>query len=517
VKSPAQLWDSSLPFRVVLATVAASVVILLASGLYLLFQAKEGIMTAKTSSSVSEATIALRALEQDLATMDTKSFTTYEQIATLGEDADQRGKTGNQYFVLIDALGLRVGSADISSTSIPEDLRAQALDSDQQGLWSAPTLIVFSDGRPSQPGIAVAANLYTSSDSNPYAVYFFFPTEAEAHTLDVVTQATWAAGGLLLVAMSVVVYLVARMVLRPVRAAAVAAERLASGHLEDRLEVSGTNDLASLASSMNNMAEELDKKISQLENLSELQQRFVSDVSHELRTPLTTIRMATDVIDSNRDELDPTTARSSELLSKEVDRFEDLLAELLEISRFDAGAAILAKDDVNLSNLVADEIEGVKPLAAKIGSEILYTPIGSLMAEMDSRRVRRIVRNLLTNALEHGEGKPVKVTVGGNDEAVAVAVRDHGVGLDAAGVEKVFTRFWRGDPSRNRKIGGIGLGLAIALEDAHLHGGRLSVWGAPGQGALFRLVLPRKVGGTYGEAPLPGTPATGEGGAFYEG
>ena len=119
---------------------------------------------------------------------------------------------------------------------------------------------------------------------------------------------------------------------------------------------------------------------------------------------------------------------------------------------------------------------------------------GPVVAEVDTVRIERVLRNLVVNALEHGEGRPVEVTVAGDERSVAVLVRDHGVGLRPEESERVFTRFWRGDPSRARTTGGTGLGLAIALEDARLHGGRLEAWGRPGRGAAFRLTLPHRVG-----------------------
>jgi two-component system sensor histidine kinase MtrB len=226
--------------------------------------------------------------------------------------------------------------------------------------------------------------------------------------------------------------------------------------------------------------------------------------------------MATDVINDHRGSLDQAAARSSELLSKEVGRFEDLLAELLEVSRFDAGAAILNTDQVDIAKLVAGEVDAVTPLAQDVGSQLEVVADGPQVVEIDSRRVRRVLRNLLINAVEHGEGRPVEVRVSGNGQAVAVTVRDYGVGLTAEQVPQIFDRFWRGDPSRNRRVGGIGLGLSIALEDAKLHGGRLGVWGEAGRGAQFRLVLPRTVGQSDLEPPLPLQPPTESGGQSYE-
>ena len=247
------------------------------------------------------------------------------------------------------------------------------------------------------------------------------------------------------------VYLISLQMLRPVRDARLAAERLAAGHLTDRMKVTGTEDLAGLARSMNHMAAELEHKITELEHLSAVQQRFVSDVSHELRTPLTTIRMASEVIHAHRFSFDAASGRSAELLSAELDRFEELLADLLEISRFDAGAAQLALDDVDLHGLSTEEVAAVQRLAEESGSTLTVLASGNCVAEVDGRRIRRILRNLLTNAIEHGEGRPIVVHVAGDDKSVAIAVRDHGVGFTVAEGGQVFNRFWRADPSRGRR------------------------------------------------------------------
>ncbi len=130
-------------------------------------------------------------------------------------------------------------------------------------------------------------------------------------------------------------------------------------------------------------------------------------------------------------------------------------------------------------------LEQTAALAGRQGSEVHVHAGDGLTAELDHVRVERVLRNLVANALEHGEGRPVHVWVRGDEQSVAVLVRDHGLGLREDEVERVFTRFWRGDPSRARTTGGTGLGLAIALEDARLHGGLLQAWGRPGQGAAF--------------------------------
>jgi two-component system, OmpR family, sensor histidine kinase MtrB len=270
--------------------------------------------------------------------------------------------------------------------------------------------------------------------------------------------------------------------------------------------VRGQDDLARLATSMNYMASELQKQIHTLEDLSTIQQQFVSDVSHELRTPLTTVRMAAEVLHEARDEFDPVTARSAELLQTELDRFEALLTDLLEISRFDAGVAVLSLDEVDICDLVRRVVDGHATFAEVTGTRVKIHARDPCKAEVDTRRIERILRNLLVNAIEHGEGRPIDIFVEGDNAAVAVAVRDHGVGFEAGQSKQVFHRFWRGDPARARTVGGTGLGLAISMEDANLHGGWLTAWGRPGMGAQFRLTLPRKAGTILETSPLPMVP-----------
>src|SRR5665811_1563382 len=181
--------------------------------------------------------------------------------------------------------------------------------------------------------------------------------------------------------------------------------------------------------------------------------------------------------------------------SNEIDRFESLLSDLLEISRFDAGAAALDVEATDLRNTIVRTIESTAPLAARRGSRLEVIPTdGPCVADIDPRRVERILRNLVANAIEYGEGRPVTLQLGVNAKAVAVSVCDSGVGLRPGEAALVFNRFWRSDPARARTTGGTGLGLAISREDARLHGGWLHAWGEPGVGSCFRLTLPRHTG-----------------------
>jgi two-component system sensor histidine kinase MtrB len=265
------------------------------------------------------------------------------------------------------------------------------------------------------------------------------------------------------------------------------------------------------------MAHSIEQQISRLENLSRVQQRFVSDVSHELRTPLTTLRMASEVIYNQRQSFDPIVARSSELLFAQIERFERLLEDLLEVSRFDAEVAVLEPVDFDVLNLVKRCVNDFELGEVDTQSGIkIESQSPSVLIKADVRRVERIMRNLLSNALDHADGKEIVVTIVATETEVGIGVRDFGSGLDESALIRVFDRFWRADPSRARVRGGTGLGLSIALEDARLHNGELDAWGRPGKGAHFVLTLPRVAGAEINGRPIKVTPADFHEDIFYQ-
>jgi two-component system sensor histidine kinase MtrB len=497
-----------LPLRVVSTTFVASVVVMVLGGVLLMQQAAVGVLSAKDRTATNQVVQATRTAQQRLNAQYLDNDTNVNEVLgeILGEISDKSGGSGGYDVLLESKLGTQK-SGDVKISNIPADLRRQVKhDSTKKPkLWEAPTAIQ-SKGRRSVPGSAYGTTLHVPNASGRYQLYFVFPMQQEQETLEYLQRAVIITGAVLVLLLTLIAGLVSRQVVSPVRAARRAAERLASGHLEDRMKVRGRDDLARLAVSMNNMASELQKQITQLEELSRVQQRFVSDVSHELRTPLTTVRMAAEMLHESRDEFDPATARSAELLQVELDRFESLLNDLLEISRFDAGAAVLATADADMVGIVGEVVEACAPLAQSSQCRVsIHTP-GSLHCEVDRRRIQRALRNLLTNAIEHSERRPIDIYLAGDDQAVAVAVRDHGVGFEAAQAQQVFHRFWRADPARDRRIGGTGLGLSIAMEDVRLHRGWLNAWGRPGRGAQFRLTVPRRTSAVLEKSPLPLVP-----------
>lgn len=505
LSAPSRLWWSSLPIRVVGSTLLASALVITLGGVLLIQQATEGVLSGKRQAALAEASVAVATAQRQLRAADASTGTVNDLLTQLAFDVANRGTVSGQYQVILQGPASDIRSGRVLPESVPQSLRDEvARDTESGQLWMTPTLVVYAD-RPSEPGLAIGVNLETPALAH-YPMYLIFPLTTEQETLAVLQRAAISTGFLLILLLAIIAALVSRQVVAPIREARLQAEQITTGRLTDRVTVRGTDDLASLARSMNNMAAELQKQITQLEDLSRVQQRFVSDVSHELRTPLTTVRMAAEVLHDARADFNPLEQRSVELLQHELDRFEALLADLLEISRFDAGAAELTREVADLREVVANEVEAQQAFAERSGSALLISSAGPCAAEIDVRRVRRILRNLITNAIEHGEGRPIDILIAGDDKAVAVAVRDHGVGFEASQVKQVFLRFWRADPARNRTVGGTGLGLSIAMEDARLHGGWLNAWGRPGQGAQFRLTLPRQAGAVLEISPLPVVP-----------
>jgi two-component system sensor histidine kinase MtrB len=518
LRRAATLWQRSIQVRVVASTLLLSAVVVSLTGWVLMRQVTDGLVAGKTNTSVAEATRGAYDAQSRLEGAPGTEFDSSTQLAQLVAGIVARGDVQG-YDVVLDGpvpgtseggtagSGGTFKSPDVLTASIPQRLR-DVVETKPGTSWTYSTAVYEDDtGLPEVPAVVTGSQIRVPSDGGTYALYYIFPMTEEAQTLGLVRRALITGGLLLLLLVGGLTWLVTRQVVTPVRMARRVAERLASGRLEERMQVRGDDDIARLGTSFNQMAASLQKQIRQLEELSRVQRRFVSDVSHELRTPLTTVRMAGDVLHDARDRFDPATARSAELLQKELDRFELLLTDLLEISRFDAGAAVLHLEDANLVDLAHRVAESTRPLAERRGVRVLVRDPGrACVAEVDIRRVERIVRNLVSNAVDHAEGKDIQVFVAADDQAAALAVRDHGVGLRDGEAQMVFNRFWRADPARARSTGGTGLGLAISLEDARLHGGWLQAWGEPGGGAQFRLTLPRRAGDPLSGSPLPLVP-----------
>ncbi|WP_061961719.1 MtrAB system histidine kinase MtrB [Demequina flava] len=504
LRSAARRWSRSLSLRIITSTLVVGIGAVLALGAYVTSEIRDGLVDDRVervlSESARDATIAQQRAETTTAAnpaeMQTFVYELLIELSTLG--GDNRGLVMMRSPDNTSSVPLTVGesSTDLRFAVSPE--MREAVDSGVAQPWQ----FVELPGTDT-PGIVVGSSLDLGI-AGPYELYFVYSMADEQATLELI-QRVLALGGVVLVLLVLAMtWFVTTQAVRPVRRASRVAARLAEGRLSERMTVRGHDEMATLAQTFNEMAESLQRQITRMERMSRLQRRFVSDVSHELRTPLTTIRMASDVLYDSRADFPPAVARSSELLSAQLDRFEALLADLLEISRIDAGSAQLEFESMDVADLVRDEVEAMLPVAADMGVPIrLRIAEGAHTASIDRPRVGRIVRNLLSNAVEHAQDTRVDVSVRSDRRSTAVVVRDFGVGLTPQQVDRVFDRFWRADSARARTLGGTGLGLSIALEDAQLHGGELEVWGSPGQGASFRLLLPRTHEGIGTNQPLP--------------
>jgi two-component system, OmpR family, sensor histidine kinase MtrB len=515
-------WHRSLQLRVVGTTLLISASVIAVLGFFLTWQINNGLTLNARNAAQAQT---LSALDTGLSLsglVDEPTLQSATQfMASAGAALQPKANGTTPPYEVMIGLNAKYASvagyplwASETNTTLPSALVAEVqqeqVADERDGkaasnLYSVPTTLT-SSGEPSEPAIAFGVPL-----GSWYQLYLVFPLTQQQQALQLVQTALLGVGIALVALLAAIASLVTRWVVLPVRHAARAAQLISAGRLEERMTVGGADDLAALATSFNDMAASLQEKLRELEELSKAQRQFVSDVSHELRTPMTTIRMAAEVLYESREQLDPAGARSAELLSSQTERFEVLLTDLLEISRHDANVATLDAEPVDMCDIVRGSADDAQQLAERRGCRIEFRlPAHACVAEVDRRRVARILRNLLVNAVEHGEGKDVVVTVSADSDAVAVAVRDHGVGLGPGEEQLVFERFWRADPARARTTGGTGLGLAIALEDARLHGGWLQAWGERGKGSVFRLTVPRVAGQAIAGSPLPLEPDEAE-------
>lgn len=501
------LWRRSLQLRVIVSTLTLSLIVITILGVVLTGQITDRLLEAKINAAVEEMDRARATVESQL-TSSHDAQTVQDQLNEARDELSSRGGTGQS----TGAAGSFGSALTMVGGTPPQQIPAGPIQEVPPELrrFVQRNQVSYQFTTVSDPSGYHGRALIIGSpgaDTPTLEIYLIFPLASEEASLSLM-RGTMLIGGVVLLA--AITALVTRQVVLPIRSAARIAGRFADGRLKERMLVRGEDDMARLAQAFNEMAESLSNQITQLEEFGNLQRRFTSDVSHELRTPLTTVRMAADLIHGSSDDLDPALARSSELLVNELDRFEGLLNDLLEISRHDAGVAELQVESLDVRMCARAAITTVRHLAKEAGVELVIDlPEDPVVAEVDPRRVERVLRNLLANAIDHSEGKPVLIRMRGDADtnAVATVVRDQGVGLRPGEEKLVFNRFWRSDPSRVRRSGGTGLGLSISVEDANLHEGRLEAWGEPGAGASFRLLLPMVRGRKLGLSPLPLEPS----------
>jgi two-component system sensor histidine kinase MtrB len=487
---------NSLAIKVIFSTVLLSLVVTGITGSVLNTQLSAGVKDVNLSSALVEARSTIFTAEyRFLLAQGEKDSVVQKVVDDVISSATTLTSSENaREVVFLRSPGnTRENNYEIASnlldpTSIPSSL-SERVRKNPNLVYQYTNMNYLSGSR--IKGLAIGQKVQIPN-AGQYEMYIIFSLVNQEKTLDLISRSLFLGGFILLLLVALITWLVVRQVVSPVREAAMIATEFTAGDFRKRLKVESQDEIATLGLAFNEMAESIEQQIARLENLSRVQQRFVSDVSHELRTPLTTLRMASEVIFSSKDNFDPIVGRSAELLVAQLDRFEKLLEDLLEVSRFDAEVAVLEAVDFDMVQLVQRCADDLGLVAKERKTEIYVSssePV--IMIKADIRRVERILRNLLANAIDHSEELQIDVRIVASDHDVAVGVRDYGIGLDENALTRVFDRFWRADPSRARTRGGTGLGLSIALEDARLHNGELEAWGRPGRGSHFVVTLPR--------------------------
>ncbi|MFC0359057.1 MULTISPECIES: MtrAB system histidine kinase MtrB [Kytococcus] len=508
VRAVRRAWRTSLRFRTIVVSLLLTAILSVVLGVSLYQAIGERLVRNRAEVAMGESVTAVGQAQREFDSLDrVDNATLYTTATDVVRQSSSQGDDRSRRVAIVRSPGNEEGlspverpEADVSQ--VPPALR-QRLAEDPEHVHSM--IARTSSGGREAPTVVVAARLQVPG-SGPHDMLLFFSLANEQRTLGIVGS-SFALGGLGLIGIAgLITFVVTHLALDPLSRVTRTAEQIATGDLDRRTGMRGHDELGRLGRSVDTMADVVQRQIVELKDLSHLQQRFVSDVSHELRTPLTTIRMASEVLHLGRDDFDAMSSRSVELLHGEVERLDQLLTDLLEISRQDAGQVQLQHREVDLEQLARRVVEAHSQLAAGAGVELRVErpgTVAAVRAEVDERRIERVVRNLVVNAIDHAEQRPVVVTVDGNYSAVAVAVSDTGVGLDDDQMEHVFDRFWRADPARNRTAGGTGLGLSICAGDALEHRGWLQVSSRPGQGATFRLTVPRHAGGSVAGSPIP--------------
>ena len=510
-----RLWRESLQFRALATAGVLMFLSFLAVGWSLSSQIATSLFENQKSQALQESISGFRNVQSVLNSSEMRSDSEIRRNVSRTLTVLDAGASGKRSWILVPLEGqgkqgfIPEQSSDksLNSSSIPTDFKNTVRDRDGV-YWQTSTITTFENNRERTYPVLIVGTHVSIAQNPSYGLFTVYDMTDSSETIAHINFVLFGGFCALLTVVLSVVWFVTRFVVRPITQTAITAERLAAGDLDQSVSVKGEDQAARLGISFNRMADSLQEKIVQLERLSTLQQRFVSDVSHELRTPLSTVRLGPELLYDSRENMTPMQVRSVELLHGQVDRFQSMLADLLEISRFDAGSAMLTIDTEDFIQVLSNILQEALPHLERTNTKLnVHTNHESIMVDMDRVRIERVLRNLLYNAIEHGESRPIDVYVDANATNLGIAVRDHGIGLSEDEAVQVFNRFWRADTSRKRTLGGTGLGLSIAAEDVRLHGGTLEAWGEKGRGACFTMNLPLVHGAPLGESPVL---ATGE-------
>ena len=392
-----------------------------------------------------------------------------------------REAVGGRVFVVGPDL---TSSRDLGADLLPEQLRAAVRDGDH-----LVTQRVVHDGT---PWLLVGTPLVTTAPDGARSpsgieVYAARDLTDVQERIDALTARALATSALILPLAVLLALLAARSVLRPVRDLRDTARRLADGDLDARtssdVSARGSDELADLTGTINHMAASVQSSMAAMSRMEADARRFAADVSHELRTPLSTLTAVMEVLDAATDDVDPDAREAARLAIAETHRLVQLVEDLMEVSRFDAGTVTGRIEDADATAVVVETLR-----TRGWTDQVQVTAPERAPARFDRRRIDVVVANLVGNALRHG-APPVHVRIVADRDIWRIEVSDGGPGLPPDVIEHVFDRFYKADAARSRS-GGSGLGLAIARENARLHGGDLTAGHTDDGGALFVLTLP---------------------------
>jgi two-component system, OmpR family, sensor histidine kinase MtrB len=433
------------------------------------------------SVSLAGATLALtrqNLLDQRESSATAQTFTNAETVrrqVTPGIDANPIGvltdlqtPTGSSPVLWLNGNWYAV-TPEFGEDALPAELRDLVRD-------GQPARMRFSFSRATQ--LAVGVPLGTTEGA-----YFEIVSLAELEdTLESLGISLLAASMITTLAGAALGSWAARRVLRPLAGIGRAAGAISTGHLDTRVEASDDPDLAQLASSFNEMAASLEERIQR-------DARFASNVSHELRSPLMTLAASIEVLENQREDMPQRAQAALDLMVADIDRFRQLVEDLLEISRFDAGVMYLDLEEVRLAELVMQAVASATDADVQVDID---ADLAGVVVKADKRRLVRVIANLLDNAAKYADGA-TRVELRNHDHAVHIAVEDDGPGVPADDRDTIFHRFNRGSlANRRRGVDGVGLGLALVVEHIRLHGGSVWVEERPDghQGARFVIELP---------------------------
>jgi len=388
-----------------------------------------------------------------------------------------------------------VDYGDLSVTSAPDDPFEELTPALRSAVDTSPATVFQRVNSGDHTALVVGMSVaYAPSEAGTVTsgiqVFLAVPQTNERAYVDALVAAVERATVAALALAVLLALLAARGVLRPVRALRRATRSIAEGRLDTRLAVDGSDELADLSHTFNETAAALEESVAELRGMEARARRFAADVSHELRTPLAAMSAVTDVLDEDAAHLDADTATAVRLISEETVKLARLVDDLMEISRFDAGAAVLHLDEIDLAESLR------RTLAARAWTDLVEAdlpPPDALRGRVDPRRLDVVVANLVGNALRHG-ARPVRLRLyedekPGAERLAVIEVLDSGPGIPDSVLPHVFERFYKSDAARTRTEGS-GLGLAITTENVRVHGGTVRAANRPEGGAVFTVRLP---------------------------